>query len=378
MKRQFKAELVNGNAEIIIFDVIGDDFFGDGVSAVSVKKELDSFHNAPVTVHINSPGGDIFQGIAIYNLLNAYTGRVTVEIDGIAASAASVIAMAGDEIHMAANAIMMIHSVRGFAGGTAEELRERAEQMDRLNNILVGIYAARTGQTEEVIKGFVTAEESNFTAAEALELNLATEVTPNKEIAAQASSWLRAQAQPDHAVPVERKQNNNQGTHMKIAEALGLASDEAVIAAYGETRTFQNGVVTALGAKDPADAIQLLNTMRAKADRVDALDAQLTVATAKAEEATITAQIEKLDAEKKLSPAMHPLFRSLDAKARDEFIANAPVLVSVDPSTKPKVAAAVVALTPEDEKILALSGAMDRETYIKYKGQRLKDEGVTA
>ncbi|EPJ5267720.1 head maturation protease, ClpP-related, partial [Providencia stuartii] len=95
---------------ISVLDVIGEDFWGEGVTAKRISAALRAIGNQDVVVNINSPGGDMFEGLAIYNLLRAHNGKVTVNILGIAASAASVIAMAGDEIRMGRGAFLMIHN----------------------------------------------------------------------------------------------------------------------------------------------------------------------------------------------------------------------------------------------------------------------------
>src|SRR5690606_4398240 len=101
----------DGDTTISIFDVIGEDFWtGSGVTANRISAALRSIGNKDITVRINSPGGDMFEGIAIYNLLRAHPAKVTVEVLGWAASAASVIAMAGDDIRMGLGSLMMVHN----------------------------------------------------------------------------------------------------------------------------------------------------------------------------------------------------------------------------------------------------------------------------
>ncbi|BEN40789.1 hypothetical protein SMKC049_25810 [Serratia marcescens] len=104
-----KAAASNDNS-ISVFDVIGQDYWGEGVTAKRIAGALRSMNGADVTVNINSPGGDMFEGLAIYNLLREYQGKVTVKVLGLAASAASIIAMAGDEIQIGRGAFLMIHN----------------------------------------------------------------------------------------------------------------------------------------------------------------------------------------------------------------------------------------------------------------------------
>ena len=107
MRRHFSADASGGNGELFIFDDIGESFFDEGITGKSVNEALKAMGSVnTITVHVNSPGGAVFDGLAIYNLLAQHKAKIVVEIDGLAASAASVIAMAGDEIRMAENALI--------------------------------------------------------------------------------------------------------------------------------------------------------------------------------------------------------------------------------------------------------------------------------
>ncbi|EEF3733400.1 Clp protease ClpP [Salmonella enterica] len=120
-----KAAATDDNS-ISVFDVIGQDYWGEGVTAKRIAGALRAMNGADVTVNINSPGGDMFEGLAIYNLLREYQGKVTVKVLGIAASAASVIAMAGDDIQIGRGAFLMIHNcwVVAMGNGFIPRLKE--------------------------------------------------------------------------------------------------------------------------------------------------------------------------------------------------------------------------------------------------------------
>ena len=145
----------NDTAEISIYDEIG--FWG--VSAASFAQDLKSCGNnlKQINLHIHSPGGDVFDGIAIYNLLKNHPANVTVYIDGLAASMASVIAMAGNEVIMPENA-MMIHKPWGIQGGDAEDMRKYADLLDKVENTLIPAYANKTGKTPEELAEMLSAE----------------------------------------------------------------------------------------------------------------------------------------------------------------------------------------------------------------------------
>ncbi|MES2706085.1 MAG: head maturation protease, ClpP-related [Verrucomicrobiota bacterium] len=160
--------------ELLLYDRIGHDYWdGGGLTHQYVTDWLKALpaDSASITVRINSPGGDVFEGVGIYNALitwqTAQAGRkIEVRIDAIAASIASVIAMAGDDIVIAGNAMMMIHPASTVTWGTAENHRQSATLLDQIDGTILATYAARAEQAEADIKGwmdaetFMTAEES--------------------------------------------------------------------------------------------------------------------------------------------------------------------------------------------------------------------------
>jgi ATP-dependent Clp protease protease subunit len=129
---------------IDVLDVIGADWFGSGITAKSISSKLKDAGS--VVVNINSPGGDFFEGVAIYNLLRAHAGKVTVNIMGLAASAASVIAMAGDEVNIARAGFLMIHNAWCLAMGDRHDMADAAEFLAPFDAAMVDVFAARTGK----------------------------------------------------------------------------------------------------------------------------------------------------------------------------------------------------------------------------------------
>src|SRR5690606_11960490 len=137
------AAIKDSDTTISILDVIGEDFWtGSGVTANRISAALRSIGNKDIIVRINSPGGDMFEGIAIYNLLRAHPARVTVEVLGWAASAASIIAMAGDDIRMGLGSFMMVHNAWGVVIGNRHDMRDAATLFDRFDAALADIYEA--------------------------------------------------------------------------------------------------------------------------------------------------------------------------------------------------------------------------------------------
>jgi ATP-dependent protease ClpP protease subunit len=167
-------------AEVSIYDEIG----AYGVSAKSFLDELGALpDDGPLTLRLNSPGGSVFDAVAIYNAIKRHAGPVSVWIDGIAASAASYIAMAGDEVVMPENAFLMIHDPSGVVFGTADDMRAMAEALDKIKDSLVAGYAAKSGGAEDDIAALM-AKEAWLDAAEAVELGFADRLAEPVRIAA--------------------------------------------------------------------------------------------------------------------------------------------------------------------------------------------------
>lgn len=145
----FSVMAKKGNAaEVFIYDEIGAGFFGGGVSAESLIKEIKALNLESVDelmVRINSPGGNLFEGNTIYNYLRTTKAKVTVRVDGVAASAASIIAMAGDRIEMPENAMLFIHNPWMFAAGDAKVMRKVADDLDQVRDIAANTYLRRAG-----------------------------------------------------------------------------------------------------------------------------------------------------------------------------------------------------------------------------------------
>lgn len=144
---------------ISIYDVIGEDFWtGEGVTVKRIDAALRKIGNREVVVNINSPGGDVFEGIAIYNRLREHPAPVNVRVMGLAASAASIIAMAGDNIEIGESAFIMIHNAWVMAVGNRHDMREVAEFLEPFDQALRDVYVQRTGGDAESIGKQMDAE----------------------------------------------------------------------------------------------------------------------------------------------------------------------------------------------------------------------------
>jgi HK97 family phage major capsid protein len=173
--------------EIEILGEIGDSGWSDNfTTAKMVKDKLKSFGKSPVRVTVNSPGGDAFEGIAIYNLLREHPGAVTVDVLGMAASAASIIAMAGDQIRMGEAAFLMIHSAWGFVAGNQKDMRDLAEILDSIDQAVSQLYATRSGMKKDEVLALMQ-KETWMTAEQAMGCGMADCLMPDAAEHAQAS-----------------------------------------------------------------------------------------------------------------------------------------------------------------------------------------------
>jgi ATP-dependent Clp endopeptidase proteolytic subunit ClpP len=176
--------LARGSVEILLYDEIG----AWGISAKQFATDLLACGDvSQINLRIHSPGGDVFAGMAIYNTLKAHPARLDVYIDGLAASMASVIAMAGDTVFMPSNAMMMIHKPWGVQGGDADEMRRYAELLDKVETTLVQAYAAKTGKSPEEIHALLKAE-TWMDGGEAVAAGFADQLIDPLQAAAQLNS----------------------------------------------------------------------------------------------------------------------------------------------------------------------------------------------
>ena len=241
-------------AEVVIYDEIG----AYGVSAKGFLAELGALPDAtPLALRLNSPGGSVFDAVAIYNAIKRHTGTVTVWIDGIAASAASYIAMAGDEIVMPENAFLMIHDPAGMVMGTATDMRAMAEALDKIKGSLLQGYAAKSGRPQEEIAPLMAAE-TWLDAKDALDLGFADRIAEPVRIAARFDVGRFRNAPPVLAeVVVDADEANPE--HTAVADAEDEDEETASDAATGnETlgahETFGTDTVPPVDPDPPTEA----------------------------------------------------------------------------------------------------------------------------
>lgn len=353
---------------IDVYDIIGD-FLDGTVVARDVLGKLRTAKSAKtINVRINSAGGIVDDAVAIYNLLHQSKARVIVDIDAYAASAATIIAMAGDEIRMAENALMMIHNPWTLAVGDARDMRASADVLDKMRDLLVTTYAARTKLSREQLVQMLD-DETWMTAEEAFSLGFATHITPAKQAAAMLKSEIdisrfrrpkesadslnelhervaailrdwsppkpnepppaaaapAAVHVPPPVMPEPVKQPKDEDTmsnlHPSIAQALGLpigAPESDVIAACARLRELEVQVVACTGCASSAEAGGALRGIKAKADESDKLRKENAELKGERDKQNFETQIQRGKAERKLNDPLVAMYREEFERASAE------------------------------------------------------------
>lgn len=176
-----QAAVENTSETITIYGVIGEDWYGEGVTVKRIDAALRAIGDREVTVYINSPGGDMFEGIAIYNRLREHSQKVTTKVLGMAASAASIIYLAGTERQVASSAFLMIHNCWTFLSGNRHYLRDVADDMQEFDAAMADLYAETSGQPVEDMAELMD-DETFICGKRALELGLATGLLAATEV----------------------------------------------------------------------------------------------------------------------------------------------------------------------------------------------------
>ncbi|MDF1606962.1 Clp protease ClpP [Hoeflea sp. YIM 152468] len=237
-------------ATITIYDVIGEDtWYGGGFTVKRMNAALRAIGPKDVTVRINSPGGDVFEGFAIYNELRSHKAKVSVEVMGIAASAASYIAMAGDDIKMGLGSFIMIHNSWGVVMGNRNDLVAASEMLAQIDGAQMDIYEVRTGLKRTQIEEYMDAE-TFFSAKSAMEKGFADDLMEN-ETGGGASASVRPEIQAKRRMDAILAQSGVPRSERRrmIKEAIGDT---------------QNAIppVTHDADLDPAALLRLIATMR--------------------------------------------------------------------------------------------------------------------
>lgn len=286
--------------EILIYDVIGS----FDLTAKNIIEELNNADGQDVLVRINSVGGDVFEGMAIYNALKKYNGRVKVEIEGLSASMASIIMLAGDEVSASENSLIMIHNPSAGVMGESKDLSKRAELLDKMKTQMVNIYTGATNIPEnKVIK--MMDEETWFTSEEALEVGLINSVTEAIKIAAHFDLKTITNNVPEWVTQKYTNKNNNEMEEVKnMFEELksAIASFVKAEKVEAEAKDIKVSILDEDNIKEQivgfSEKLGELNSIYTDLDESKSLIATMeeTITTMEAEKSELEAEINKHNA----------------------------------------------------------------------------------
>ena len=312
-------------AAIHVYGSIGLDWWGDGIDPTAFVKAVDALDVDKISVMVNSPGGDAFGGIAMANALRRHRAHVTVTVDGLAASAASMVAMGGDELVMGRNSMLMIHDASGLCVGNAADMAETAALLGKLSDSYADAYAEKARSDRESMRALMTAE-TWLTADEAVTAGLADRVDVKAEASATASFDLRsfyASAPAAAAAPLDppgrsseanptRKESPMSDTlKAALRERLGITAElgeDGLMAALDEALAEQADTKPEAKAVAPEGTVLVDETafaeLQAKAKRAD-----------EAEKAATAQRRDQIIADAKtagkITPATEDRFRAL-------------------------------------------------------------------
>jgi ATP-dependent Clp endopeptidase proteolytic subunit ClpP len=328
-------------AEVLIYDTIGADFWNESVTAKTFAKQVSDLKEVKeINVRINSPGGSVFDATAIYNTLKNHPANITVTIEGMALSAASLVAMAGDTIRMASNAYLMIHNPWALAEGDAESMRKAADMLDKVKGQLVKTYAERSGMDETEVANLLDAE-TWMTADEAVEMGFADEVMSQPAIAAHVDvkQFSKAPAAFKRMVNASAKPVTQEKPTMadepkaasigEIKAACEGATSDFVLAQIEKGATLPQALTawTAVQAAELKRVKAEMDEMKKEEEEAAAKAKEEEEAKAKAEEeekAKAKEEEEKAKAKNKLKPGVKPVNNSKpvdtsNGTARDQW-----------------------------------------------------------
>ncbi len=387
-----------------LYDAVGG---WDGIRAKHVVEKLEALKGEGaehLDVHINSPGGDVFEGMAIHTAIASWPkGEKRVHVDGLAASIASIVAMAGDEIEISPTAMVMVHEPRGFAMGEAANLRKMADRLDAIRDVMCGVYSARTGMEKAEVEKLVAAE-TWMSASEAVKKGFADKIAAPDERedednddrdedgdGPEEDSLARAVAQFKHAPPDVARLLDAQLPHTshrkepqmpELIAAVETKAFEARFAALTEraeaAEKIQGELLAITGKATAGEALAMVAGLKEKAARADELATQLTKLETEKRAGQVAALLDAASREGRLTPAKREELMKADAPAFARDPAQLKVFLDclqpvVVPAAAPKheepKEEPQAALT-EDEKHFAEQLKVDPKQVAEFKKKR--------
>lgn len=290
-----------------MFDVIGFDLWtGDGITSKAVSKALAGFEGKAIRVLLNSPGGDAFEGSAIRSILAQHEAKVIVEIHGLAASAASEIAMAGDEVLIDEGSFLMIHRAWGLAIGDANDMHEFGDMLDKIDRSLAKVYSRRTGQSVSQVTKWMDAE-TWFSADEAKEAGFADKVIKAKsKPKTQAAERVYALLSQYDRTPADliNEFQSERGELLVAAMATTPKGPEP------EESSMNPLIAVALGLSKDASENEVLTAVKNMASDLESKDKEIAEVQSKHDEVfarleKTEAKVQELEEEKKTLQSQH-------------------------------------------------------------------------
>ncbi len=278
------------HTDVYIYDEIG--FWGTRAS--DFVKEIRQIKN-DIILHINSPGGQVFDGLAIYNSLKAHTSKVTTKIEGIAASMASIIALAGETIEMAENSMFMIHNPLVNVTGDSEELRKNAELLDRIKEQIVNIYVSHSNLSADEI-GSLMDQETWLTAKEAKEKGFINSIVENVVVSNNFGHQFEGKQEYQEWIKNNKREENME----ELFEVLGV--------------------------KDKAEAVVKIDSLTTQVTALKTKNKKLETEVTDLRKINVEAKINQAISEGKITPAQKDFATTLinkDEALFDEFVKNA-------------------------------------------------------
>ena len=283
-------------ADIYIFDEIGT----YGVTAQDFISEIKGLKDMPINLRINSLGGDVFDGMAMYNVIKRREAKTTVYIEGIAASIATIIALGADEVIMAENSLFMIHNAWGGTSGEAKDMRKTAETLDKITSELTDIYVKKTGLSYDALAEMMD-EESWLNAQEAFDLGFIDTISDSIKVAAKYDvSKFKNITQEEIKNKLSININNKKMTN-ELKEWFNSKVEEIVTSVKGEVKVSadvaeQTAITVNLG--DNEEITNKISEFEAKnielSNKMSLLEEELV--SAKGNNETLTVEVEGLNA----------------------------------------------------------------------------------
>lgn len=303
-------KIVNSSdgADVYLYDEIG----GWGITARSFLSQIKQI-KGKVTLHINSPGGDVFDGIAIYNTLKD-RGDVTVKIEGLCASIASIIAMSGDSVEMADNSMMMIHNPWAGMNGESSEFKKMADVLDQIKSLLITTYKTKTSLSDEVISELMD-QETWLSASEALEKGFIDIITSNVKI----NNCYSSDRYSNSEVYKKWEEINAESITNKTG-----TPPQTIKQVQGEDN--MDEIFKALGVKTDAEAVVKIDALTTQVSALSTKNQKLETEVTALKKVNVEAKINNAIAEGKITPAQKDFANTLmnkDEALFDEFVKNA-------------------------------------------------------